>query len=85
MDLKGLEPGERKQIVCPFCGSEMTSGKVRTTHRLRWLPASKKQRLLATVGDEALLGENSFWRGCSLDAHVCTSCKKLVADLQAYL
>jgi len=76
-------PDQREQIVCLFCGGEMTSGKVLANQRLHWLPADKKERLFVTQ-DEVPLGQYSIWRGRSIDAHVCMGCKKLVADLQPY-
>jgi len=77
-----------EQMICPFCGGEMTAGRIlglKTS--LEWLSADKKLTPFFGTSKYAVrLDEGGVgWGRPKLDAHVCMSCKKLVADLQPYL
>jgi len=67
---------------CPYCGGEMIEGDVLgDRYQLRFQPKDKKLVLGLWASGSTPLGRDSFLGRPRLEAFICQTCNKLVADV----
>jgi len=67
-------------MLCPYCGKEMELGYVQSGRGFYW-SSKKKGDGLPNVNDGDIKFSKNFLLGTFLDAHICRSCGKLIANL----
>jgi hypothetical protein len=75
------------EMNCPFCGRGMRPGRLRGDARLCWIPAEQKQPAFALKGSVpegqvALTGDFGYWKGHTVPAYYCGTCKKVIIDTE---
>ena len=72
-------------MKCPYCGNEMEIGLIQSPHEIAWTKGNKKYTFSLGrfhKGSVTLcpLTLKTFAGGCSVEAFLCRSCKKVIID-----
>lgn len=65
-------------MTCPFCGREMEPGRLTAGgYWIRWIPEDG-----ADIIDAVTVARMAFLGRSSASAHLCQTCRKLIADIK---
>lgn len=69
-------------MKCPYCGEEMETGLIQSSHEIAWLPVSERTLVGRAQYYEGsvVLSETSLLHGSAVIASVCRGCEKVVID-----
>ena len=66
-------------MKCPFCGDEMRSGYLQSTHRFFW--SAERIGILHIMGKDDVKVNKSDWVGAYTEADYCPRCKKIITSV----
>ena len=68
---------EKCEMICPFCGEEMTAGYLKSKRKAAFLPGDSDWGLRLPKDAVVLTKDN--WVDPSCAAHCCADCKIVIA------
>ena len=71
---------KNEKMRCPYCGFYMEKGMIRSDHEINWSDKKYFFNRAEFHPKSVLLGELHFFRGTSVTAWLCRSCKKVIID-----
>lgn len=67
-------------MLCPFCGSEMTAGHVRSARTVFFSEADKETGLFCIPSKDDVVLSVDNWIEPTCTAYRCKDCKKIVIE-----
>ena len=68
------------RLNCPFCGAEMESGALQSTHGIYWVSSPKHVAPQWHKAAEGLCDVDNWWQAPYAAASRCTKCRKIIVN-----
>ena len=73
---------KKETVICPFCGYEMLTGKIKTGQLIMFSYEAGSSVNQNHTPERDYLEFGSLWNGTNLDTYVCKRCNKLIVDAE---